>query len=66
MAMPKTKTNRSRAANRRATYYRKGAVPTVTNCQTCGSPKRAHRVCSDCGSYTNGRGQTIQVFESED
>lgn len=66
MAMPKTKTNRSHAGNRRASYYRKGNVPTVTNCQSCGAPKRAHRICVECGSYTNGRKQTLQVFEVED
>jgi large subunit ribosomal protein L32 len=66
MAMPKTKTNRSHAGNRRASYYRKGVVPTVTTCQTCGAPKRSHRVCAECGSYTNGKGETLRVFTVED
>lgn len=67
MAMPKTKTNRSRQRNRRATYYRKGATPTVTTCPACGASKRAHRACldPDCGIYVNAKGEHINVFERD-
>lgn len=66
MAMPKTKMNRTTARKRRAVYYKKGAVPTVTTCQSCGAPKRSHRICTECGSYTNGKGETLKVLEAED
>lgn len=66
MAMPKTKINRTRARNRRATYYRKLQTPTVSTCQSCGAPKEAHKLCMDCGTFINAKGQSIQIFEAED
>jgi large subunit ribosomal protein L32 len=66
MAMPKTKINRARARDRRASYYRKAPTFQATACKTCGAQKRAHRVCLECGTYTNAKGQTLQVLETED
>lgn len=66
MAMPKTKINRTRGRNRRAHYYRSKPSFQTTSCQICGATKRAHRVCLECGNYTNGKGDHIQVLEVED
>ena len=67
MAMPKTKMNRSRARKRRATYYRKGNVATLSTCPACGATKRAHRACldEDCGIYVNAKGEQINVFDRD-
>jgi large subunit ribosomal protein L32 len=49
MAVPKRKTSKSRRDKRRATHAI--SAPKVNVCQTCGQPKRPHRVCPTCGHY---------------
>lgn len=66
MAMPKTKINRTRGANRRAHYYRRKPSFQTTTCGICGELKRAHRVCMECGTYQNGKGENLQVLEVDE
>ncbi len=66
MAMPKTKRNRTFGRNRRAFYYRKVPTQQTTKCQLCGALKRAHYMCGECGAHTNGKGNHLQLVETED
>lgn len=59
MAVPKHKTSKSRAANRKSVNMRI-ASPTLSVCGTCGNIVVPHRVCPKCGFY---RGK--QVIETE-
>ncbi|MDP6904379.1 MAG: 50S ribosomal protein L32 [Verrucomicrobiota bacterium] len=58
MAVPKRKTSRSRRRKRIASNSVL-TLPNVQDCEQCGEPKQAHRVCPSCGFY-KGR-QIIQV-----
>lgn len=56
MAVPKKKTSRARTRRRHTTYQMKqrrkidnGVV--LVDCQQCGSKRRAHHVCGECGYY---------------
>ena len=57
MALPKKKYAKARQGKRRS--HLKLALPALSECPQCHSPKLAHRVCPTCGSY-NGR-QAIEV-----
>ena len=45
---------RSRTTKRRSQH--KAANPNTQACPSCGEPRLAHRVCSNCGTY---RGRTV-------
>jgi len=49
MAVPKRRTSKSKKRKRR-NHVR--AYPVALQaCPRCGSPKRPHRVCTECGFY---------------
>jgi large subunit ribosomal protein L32 len=49
MAVPKTKKSKMRVRQRKA--HIKADVAQIGKCSNCGAPKRAHRVCPECGFY---------------
>lgn len=49
MAVPKRRTSKQRKRKRRT--HIKDAVPAHQSCANCGSPRRPHRVCPECGHY---------------
>ena len=51
MALPKKKYAKARQGKRRS--HIGAALPTLDSCPQCHSPKLAHRVCPNCGSYNN-------------
>lgn len=53
MAVPKRRVSKARRDKRRSSVWKMNA-PELATCSQCGSLKRAHRVCPDCGYY-NGR-----------
>jgi large subunit ribosomal protein L32 len=58
MAVPQTKTSKSRKNMRRA--HDRVAKPNVIYCE-CGEPSLPHRICPSCGTY-KGR----QYLQKED
>ena len=60
MAVPKRRVSKARRDKRRSNEWKLSA-PTLEKCSKCGSYKRPHRVCPECGYY-NGR----QVVEKKD
>ncbi len=58
MAVPKSRTSKSRR-NKRRTHQKVGA-PNVVACPQCGEPKIAHHACSSCGNY---KGRTAVAVE---
>lgn len=58
MAVPKRKTSKARKRKRR-THYR-ATVPALVPCARCGSPKRSHRVCPECGYYRGEQRVTVE------
>ncbi|MFC1742543.1 50S ribosomal protein L32 [Candidatus Riflebacteria bacterium] len=58
-ALPKNKISRTRKRKRRTHYKLK--APTLSICGQCGSWKRSHHVCPNCGYY----GKNRKVFEVE-
>lgn len=57
MALPKRRHSKTRGRKRR-THWKLSAL-NLTTCPQCKQPKRAHRVCSVCGTY-DGK-QVIEV-----
>lgn len=53
MAVPKRRVSKARRDKRRSNVWKMSA-PELVKCSQCGSYKRAHRVCPECGYY-NGR-----------
>ncbi len=58
MAEPKRRTSKARRDKRRS-HHALSPVQ-ISDCPNCGAPRRAHRVCPNCGYY-NG----TQVTEPE-
>lgn len=54
MAVPKRKTSKAKRDKRRS--HDSLANAPRSSCPQCGSPKRPHRVCANCGTY---KGRTI-------
>lgn len=50
MAVPKSKTSKTRRDKRRASSYRLNKV-TIVECPQCHEAKQPHRVCRNCGYY---------------
>ncbi|HJP15893.1 MAG TPA: 50S ribosomal protein L32 [Acidimicrobiales bacterium] len=50
MAVPKKKTSKAKGRSRRASNWTLSA-PSRSTCARCGSVKRPHRVCGNCGWY---------------
>jgi large subunit ribosomal protein L32 len=50
MAVPKKKKSKSKSRSHRASAW-KLTVPARSLCPRCGSAKRPHTVCSECGWY---------------
>ena len=61
MAVPKKKKSKMRVRMRKGQV--KADVAQVSACPNCGAPRRAHRVCPECGFY-NGR-QVVTVKADE-
>ncbi|MGH2832266.1 MAG: 50S ribosomal protein L32 [Solirubrobacteraceae bacterium] len=61
MAVPKKKQSHARTAQRRAQH--KIHPPAVNACPRCHNPRRPHRVCPVCGTYS---GREIVVPEAHD
>lgn len=59
MAVPKRRTSRSKRDMRRS-QNEKLAIPSISKCPQCGSPKLPHRVCPNCGTY---KGKTVIEVE---
>ena len=59
MAVPKRRVSSARRDKRRSNVWKRNA-PELVKCSQCGSLKRAHRVCPECGFY---RGR--QVIEKK-
>jgi large subunit ribosomal protein L32 len=53
MAVPKRRVSKARRDKRRSNVW-KLDVPSLEKCSQCGTYKRSHRVCPECGYY-NGR-----------
>ncbi|MDG2301549.1 MAG: 50S ribosomal protein L32 [Acidimicrobiales bacterium] len=53
MAVPKKKTSKSKTRSRRSSAWKLSAS-TLNKCPRCGSARRPHHVCGNCGWY-NGR-----------
>lgn len=47
--VPKKRTSRARRDQRRAHHAL--SAPTLSRCTNCGSMKRPHTVCEECGYY---------------
>jgi len=63
MAVPKQRQARSRTNKRRSQH--KAAAPALHSCPRCHAPKRPHRVCPECGTYS-GRDVVVQQPDSDD
>ena len=50
MAVPKSRTSKSKKNKRRASAYKLPKV-TISTCSNCNEPKLPHRVCQSCGHY---------------
>ncbi|MBP7928541.1 MAG: 50S ribosomal protein L32 [Acidimicrobiia bacterium] len=50
MAVPKRKTPQSKSRTRRAEAW-KLRRPSASTCPRCGTTKRPHTVCKECGWY---------------
>lgn len=50
MAVPKKKQTHGRTAKRRAQH--KISPAAINECPRCHSPRRPHRVCGVCGTYS--------------
>ena len=61
MAVPKSKTSKSKRDKRR-THYRL-SILNITECPRCHTKKISHRVCENCGYYAENE---IIVFERKD
>ena len=59
MAVPKRRTSRSRRRKRIASNSVL-TLPKVQDCDQCGEPKQAHRVCPSCGFYKGRQIITIK------
>lgn len=51
MGVPKKKTSKCHSRIRRANNYYKMDAVNMSVCDSCGSQKLPHRVCSSCGTY---------------
>jgi large subunit ribosomal protein L32 len=49
MAVPKRRT--SKRKKRARNTHKKAPAVILQECPKCGSPKRPHRVCAECGYY---------------
>ncbi len=49
MAVPKSKTSKSKKGLRRANW--KLSMPDPNKCPHCAAPRLPHRVCRECGYY---------------
>ena len=49
MPVPKRKTSRSNTRHRRSSW--KAAVPALSPCGQCKTPKPSHIACPTCGTY---------------
>jgi large subunit ribosomal protein L32 len=62
MGVPKRKVSHARQGDRRA--HLALGLPTLESCPHCHQPKRAHRVCPNCGWY-NGR-LAVDIKQAKD
>ncbi len=62
MAVPKQRKTKSRRNNRRMHIHL--PATSLAKCEKCGSTKRAHAVCSNCGYYN--KGEVINVLQKLD
>jgi large subunit ribosomal protein L32 len=60
MAVPKRKKSKMRVRQRKGNI--KADLAQAGACSNCGSPQRAHRVCSACGYY---RGKQVLTIKAE-
>jgi large subunit ribosomal protein L32 len=63
MAVPKQRQAHSRTNKRRSQH--KAAAPPLHSCPRCHAPKRPHRVCPECGTYS-GREVVVRQPDSDD
>jgi large subunit ribosomal protein L32 len=60
MAVPKRRTSKSRK-NKRRNHDRAPAI-ALQPCTRCGSPRRPHHVCTECGYYAGKK--EIEIKDS--
>ena len=58
MAVPKRRTSKSKKRKRR-NHYRAAAI-ALQPCPRCGSPRRPHRVCPECGYYAGKKAVEVK------
>jgi len=63
MAVPKQRQAHARTNKRRSQH--KVAAPPLHECPRCHAPKRPHRVCPECGTYS-GREVIVSQPGSDD
>lgn len=60
MAVPKKRKSKAKTRSRRAQHDKIEAI-RLQRCPECFAPKRAHRVCRECGYYRGE--QVVEVWE---
>jgi large subunit ribosomal protein L32 len=63
MAVPKQRQSHARTNKRRSQH--KITPPGLMACPKCHAPKRPHRVCTECGTYS-GREVVVQAPPGSD
>ena len=58
MALPKRKTSKANKRMRRS--HLAMDTPALESCPQCGSPKKPHHVCPNCGTY---KGKEVIVIK---
>ncbi len=65
MAVPKGKKSKAKRDSRRANHDRI-SLPHISICNHCGADVLHHRVCAECGWYSDRVAVEIKAQEEED
>ena len=60
MAVPKCKVSKSKIRMRKGSHSK--PTSRAQNCDQCGAPQLAHRICPSCGYY---KGRQVVTVEAE-